>query len=162
VDVVGAIGGAVGAGAWAIAGARLVSHLRPARQLPVFAAGAVVCALAGGLAGSALTPDHPHEIVRAVAVESHDTTPPAPPEPEPTTTTEPSTTTTVTTAPPSTTTTVRHTTTTVRRFRSTPTTVAQQITARCADGWGIYGRNRYTHACDTHGGVAYWIVPPTN
>jgi hypothetical protein len=170
MDVVGAIGGATGAALWAVAGTRLVSRMRPARQMSAFTIGAVVCALAGGLFGSAVSKPNRSAAVAVVrTVASDNPTTDAFPAPPSTTTTMAITTTTV--APlPTTTTAAAHnvsTTPTTRRRTATRSIApapapSQPVTARCADGWGIYGRNRSTHACDTHGGVAYWIVEPTN
>jgi len=153
MDVVGAIGGAIGAAAWALAGARVVARLRPRIQMSVFTAGTVACALAGGLTGSALAGPRP-ETVQTVSLV---------PAPEPTTTT-------VTTEPPTTTTVATTTTTTappvakpvVKKRITVPRTTrlpapTQTVTGRCADGWGFYGHNEFTHTCDSHGGFGYWV-----
>ena len=154
MDVLGAVGGAAGAAVWAVAGSRLVAHLRPRVQLTAFTLGAIACAFAGGAVGSAVdTGPNVAATVRTVAVE-------------------PPTTTTVTTVPETTTTAVASTTTTttpppapvvkpvVRRVapRRSPTN-SQTVTGRCADGWGFYGHNEFTHTCDTHGGFGWWVNP---
>jgi len=171
MDVVGAIGGAIGAAVWVFVGTRLVSRLRPDRQMPVFTIGVIAFALAGGLLGSTVEIGDaagPTKFVSTAGAKeptpSGVLTPPPAPEPTTATTTtiEPSTT---TSTAPTTTTTRKHTTTVRHRTttrRATTAATSRTVTARCMDGWGIYGTNRDTTACNAHGGIDYWIVQPSN